>query len=233
GFVESDSSEFAVEIQQVRFGDPTQNDVLFNGRTQRVCAKASRKVRQLASLSGCQIAQWQRNCGDHVTYLLLAINVCRKPLLETFGPLLSIQERRRFLRILVIPSDIRQKTRPALVSRHRGPLLEHDPPEFFDSKFADQKLDTGCRTILLFTDPGENARDRLSQWQQFFFRHKLIEKFSLMRHGTKTTANVDFEATLFPTVLDVSHRNATHVVHVRESASLFTTSGKSDLEFSA
>src|SRR5262249_48487373 len=122
---------------------------------------------------------------------------------------------------------------PPGVYRHRRALLVHDSPKLFDTELAHQKLDARCSAILLLAKPRENAGNGLTQRQQFFFRHKSVKKFRLVKHYTKASANIKLESSLLSTILNTSYSDATHIVHVRERAGFFPASGKRDLEFPA
>ncbi len=53
--------EFAIQIGQIGFRNPAQNDVLFDRRAKVVAAEAARDVRELPRLGGRHVAQRKRD----------------------------------------------------------------------------------------------------------------------------------------------------------------------------
>ena len=84
----------------------------------------------------------------------------------------------------------KRKDAVARVWLKRGAFFQDKSLEFFNTKLRHQELDARPVAILLFTEAGEYARDRLSSWQQLFFRQERIKQFRLMRDRAEPAADI-------------------------------------------
>ena len=73
-------------------------------------------------------------------------------------------------------------------------------------------------SILFFPQSCKDTGNSLGDGEQLLFRKKSIEKLRLMRNGSETTTNVEFESAPLNTIFRPRHCDCSEIVHVDKSA---------------
>ncbi len=109
-------------------------------------------------------------------------------------------------------------------------LFENEAFELLDSQLGHQKFDAGTGAISLFTKPGEDAGDGLSDRQQFLCWDELVEQLCLVGHGPQAAPDIQLEASLLHAVDDAGRGDGAEIMHVRQAAGLVLAAREGRLE---
>src|SRR4030095_12432287 len=105
--------------------------------------------------------------------------------------------------------------------------------EFLDSELDNEELNPSPITLLLFTKPCEDTRDRLGCREQLLFGKKLLKQFCVVWHRAQSASDIELESAPRLAVLNACHRDRAHIVHIHQTAGFLTASGEGDLELAS
>src|SRR2546426_377315 len=173
---ESDALNRSIKFRQVRLADPTEENILLDGRAKRVFDKAPRDVSEGSQLIGAGISQRKRNGRGHVARLSLLVDVCSIPGIETLRALAAIQAYtgfERLFRLLIYGGEV---GRPARIRRKLLSFFTNELAKLVYPQVRDQEFDPRAGAIAFFAEASEDSGNRLRHWQQLFFRQEFFEQ---------------------------------------------------------
>src|SRR5581483_1750989 len=222
--------QVSIELRQVGFADPAEDDILLDGGTHGFLGVAPRDVGHDTELIGSDIAERQRDGDGDVAGLLLLVDVGTAPAIEIeVGGAGDLQQRGRLARLFAVAGNVLEIFGPARLGLQDLAFFQSETGEFREPDLLDDKLQPGGVAVLLLAEAGEDAADGLGERQQLLLRDEIGHQLGLLRHGAKAAADIEGKAAL--TVLDLG--DEPDIVDVCQRASLFGAAGKRNLELAA